>query len=199
MAGQSFDEHRPSCTTLPNIRGSLREADEAVNEAWLRLSLSDANPADDLAEWRPTSSPVSATTGSVRAFPPRARRAGRSRPSQVAGGFARPRPGHYARVAGVAGAPRLRAARVARSPSPRNGLSPPAAGRRDRGAHQPSASTPPRGASVAVGARHVARARQAGRSRRLTSGVTPDNESCHRWDCCLVKCGADDFSTTDGR
>ena len=33
------------------ILGSLREADEAVEEAWLRLSRSEANPTEDLAEW----------------------------------------------------------------------------------------------------------------------------------------------------
>ena len=47
-----FDEHREQLHDVAErILGSLREADEAVEEAWLRLSRSQANPTDDLAEW----------------------------------------------------------------------------------------------------------------------------------------------------
>src|SRR5215208_8374117 len=49
---EGFDEHREHLRDVAErILGSLREADEAVEEAWLRLSRSQANPADDLAEW----------------------------------------------------------------------------------------------------------------------------------------------------
>ena len=44
---QTFDEHRPQ---LRDVAERILGSDEAVNEAWLRLSLSDANPAVDLAE-----------------------------------------------------------------------------------------------------------------------------------------------------
>jgi RNA polymerase sigma factor (sigma-70 family) len=47
-----FDEHREHLRDVAEqILGSLREADEGVEEAWLRLSRSEASAADDLAEW----------------------------------------------------------------------------------------------------------------------------------------------------
>ncbi len=47
-----FDEHREHLREVAErILGSLSEADEAVQEAWLRLSRSEANPSEDLAEW----------------------------------------------------------------------------------------------------------------------------------------------------
>jgi len=47
-----FIEHREDLRDVAErILGSLREANEVVEEAWLRLSRSEANPADDLAEW----------------------------------------------------------------------------------------------------------------------------------------------------
>ena len=47
-----FDEHREHLRDVAErILGSLREADEAVEEAWLRLNRPEANPTDDLAEW----------------------------------------------------------------------------------------------------------------------------------------------------
>ena len=47
-----FHEHSEHLRDVAErILGSLREANEVVEEAWLRLSRSEANPADDLAEW----------------------------------------------------------------------------------------------------------------------------------------------------
>jgi RNA polymerase sigma factor (sigma-70 family) len=47
-----FDEHRDHLRDVAErILGSLREADEAVDEVWLRLSRSEASAADDLAAW----------------------------------------------------------------------------------------------------------------------------------------------------
>jgi len=47
-----FIEHRDDLRDVAErILGSLREANEVVEEAWLRLSRSEANPTDDLAEW----------------------------------------------------------------------------------------------------------------------------------------------------
>jgi RNA polymerase sigma-70 factor, ECF subfamily len=49
---EGFDEHREHLRGVAGrILGSLREADEAVEEAWRRASGSEANPTDDLAEW----------------------------------------------------------------------------------------------------------------------------------------------------
>ena len=50
---EGFDEHRDDLRNVrrADVLGSLREADEAVEEAWLRLSRSKANSAEDLAEW----------------------------------------------------------------------------------------------------------------------------------------------------
>jgi RNA polymerase sigma-70 factor (ECF subfamily) len=48
----SFEEHREHLRDVAErILGSLREADEALEEAWLWLSRSKANPTEDLAEW----------------------------------------------------------------------------------------------------------------------------------------------------
>lgn len=47
-----FDEHREHLRAVAQrILGSLREADEAVEEAWRRVSGSEANPTEDLANW----------------------------------------------------------------------------------------------------------------------------------------------------
>jgi RNA polymerase sigma-70 factor, ECF subfamily len=49
---ECFDEHREHLRDVAErILGSLREADEAVEEAWVWVSGSEANPTDDLADW----------------------------------------------------------------------------------------------------------------------------------------------------
>jgi RNA polymerase sigma-70 factor (ECF subfamily) len=47
-----FEEHRPRLRAVAyRMLGSLTEADDAVQEAWLRLSRTDAGEIDDLAAW----------------------------------------------------------------------------------------------------------------------------------------------------
>ncbi|MFI9510023.1 sigma-70 family RNA polymerase sigma factor [Nocardia sp. NPDC052566] len=54
LAGR-FQEHRPHLTTVAyRMLGSLGEADDAVQEAWLRLARSDASEIDNLAGWLTT-------------------------------------------------------------------------------------------------------------------------------------------------
>jgi RNA polymerase sigma-70 factor (ECF subfamily) len=52
---QRFEEQRPRLRAVAyRIVGSLTEADDAVQEAWLRLSRSDAGAIDDLGAWLTT-------------------------------------------------------------------------------------------------------------------------------------------------
>lgn len=52
---QSFEQHRPRLRAVAyRILGSLAEADDAVQDAWLRLSRSDASGVDNLAAWLTT-------------------------------------------------------------------------------------------------------------------------------------------------
>ena len=47
---QRFEQQRPRLSGVAyRMLGSLSEADDAVQEAWLRLSRSDADGIDDLA------------------------------------------------------------------------------------------------------------------------------------------------------
>ena len=49
---QQFEEHRPALRAVAyRMLGSLSEADDAVQEAWLRLSRADADDIDNLAAW----------------------------------------------------------------------------------------------------------------------------------------------------
>src|SRR3954470_3465566 len=52
---QRFEEHRTRLRAVAyRMLGSLSEADDAVQEAWLRLSRSDAGEIDDLGAWLTT-------------------------------------------------------------------------------------------------------------------------------------------------
>src|SRR3954451_16109735 len=52
---QRFEDRRPRLTALANrMLGSASEADDAVQEAWLRLSRSDAESIENLGAWLTT-------------------------------------------------------------------------------------------------------------------------------------------------
>ena len=52
---QRFEEHRPRLTAVAyRMLGSASEADDAVQEAWLRLSRSDADAIENLGGWLTT-------------------------------------------------------------------------------------------------------------------------------------------------
>jgi RNA polymerase sigma factor (sigma-70 family) len=52
---QRFEEHRTHLRAVAyRMLGSLSEADDAVQEAWLRLSRTDANKVDNLGAWLTT-------------------------------------------------------------------------------------------------------------------------------------------------
>src|SRR5919112_3046648 len=52
---QRFQEHRPRLRAVAyRMLGSTSEADDAVQEAWLRASRSDASGADNLGAWLTT-------------------------------------------------------------------------------------------------------------------------------------------------
>ena len=52
---QRFEEHRTRLTAIANrMLGSASEADDAVQEAWIRLSRSDADAIDNLGGWLTT-------------------------------------------------------------------------------------------------------------------------------------------------
>src|SRR5690348_17922808 len=52
---QRFEEHRPHLRAVAyRMLGSLTEADDAVQEAWLRLSRSDADEIENLGGWLTT-------------------------------------------------------------------------------------------------------------------------------------------------
>jgi RNA polymerase sigma factor (sigma-70 family) len=52
---ERFEQHRPRLRAVSyRMLGSLSEADDAVQEAWLRLSGADANRVDDLGAWLTT-------------------------------------------------------------------------------------------------------------------------------------------------
>jgi RNA polymerase sigma factor (sigma-70 family) len=52
---ESFEEHRPRLRAVAyRMLGSLSEADDAVQEAWLRLSRSDADEIENLGAWLTT-------------------------------------------------------------------------------------------------------------------------------------------------
>src|SRR5438067_2026561 len=52
---QRFEEHRPRLRGVAyRMLGSLNEADDAVQDAWLRLSRSDDSDIDNLGGWLTT-------------------------------------------------------------------------------------------------------------------------------------------------
>jgi RNA polymerase sigma-70 factor (ECF subfamily) len=52
---EGFEKNRPRLRAVAyRMLGSLAEADDAVQEAWLRLSRSDASGVDNLAGWLTT-------------------------------------------------------------------------------------------------------------------------------------------------
>src|SRR6201990_2670267 len=52
---ESFEENRPRLRAVSyRMLGSLSEADDAVQEAWLRLSRADSDRVDDLGAWLTT-------------------------------------------------------------------------------------------------------------------------------------------------
>jgi RNA polymerase sigma-70 factor, ECF subfamily len=51
-----FEEHRRRLRAVAyRMLGSLSEADDAVQEAWLRLNRTDASEVDNLRSWLTTS------------------------------------------------------------------------------------------------------------------------------------------------
>ena len=49
---ERFEEHRSHLRAVAyRMLGSLSEADDAVQEAWLRLSRSDASKVENLGDW----------------------------------------------------------------------------------------------------------------------------------------------------
>ena len=55
MAGRRFEEHRPHLRAVAyRMLGSLPEAGDAVRDAWLRLSRSGADGAENLGGWLTT-------------------------------------------------------------------------------------------------------------------------------------------------
>lgn len=52
---EAFEEHRPRLRAVAyRMLGSLSEADDAVQESWLRISGADANNVENLAGWLTT-------------------------------------------------------------------------------------------------------------------------------------------------
>jgi len=52
---ERFEQHRPRLRAVSyRMLGSLSEADDAVQEAWLRLSRADTSQVDDLGAWLTT-------------------------------------------------------------------------------------------------------------------------------------------------
>src|SRR5215217_5310995 len=55
LLAERFEAHRPRMRAVAyRMLGSLSEADDAVQEAWLRLSRSDADAVDNLGAWLTT-------------------------------------------------------------------------------------------------------------------------------------------------
>ncbi|HEY3262534.1 MAG TPA: sigma factor, partial [Pseudonocardiaceae bacterium] len=52
---ERFEAHRPNLRAVANrMLGSVSEADDVVQEAWLRLARSDARRIDNLGGWLTT-------------------------------------------------------------------------------------------------------------------------------------------------
>jgi RNA polymerase sigma-70 factor (ECF subfamily) len=75
---ERFEEHRPQLRAVAyRMLGSLSEADDAVQEAWLRLSRTDASAVENLGGWLTT------VVGRVSLNMLRSRRSGREVPLGV--------------------------------------------------------------------------------------------------------------------
>ena len=114
---QRFQEHRPRLRALAyRMLGSTSEADDAVQEAWIRLSRSNAGEIDNLEAWLLT------VVGRVALNMLRSRKRRGEEPldGTPAGPHRRPRRGHRPRARGAASRLRRpRAARGARDADPR--------------------------------------------------------------------------------
>jgi len=61
VLARSFEEHRGHLRAVAyRMLGSLTEADDAVQEAWLRLDRADTGDVENLGGWLTTWSPESA-------------------------------------------------------------------------------------------------------------------------------------------
>ena len=75
---EAFEEHRPQLRAVAyRMLGSLSDADDAVQEAWLRLSRSDSGEIENLGAWLTT------VVGRVSLNMLRARRLRREEPLDV--------------------------------------------------------------------------------------------------------------------
>ena len=55
MSAESFEEHRPHLRAIAyRMLGSPTEADDAVQEAWLRMARTDTHDVRNLAGWLTT-------------------------------------------------------------------------------------------------------------------------------------------------
>src|SRR5881275_2833534 len=55
LLAQQFEEHRPHLRAVAyRMLGSMTEADDAVQEAWLRLSAADSSAVSNLGGWLTT-------------------------------------------------------------------------------------------------------------------------------------------------
>src|SRR5437763_6224711 len=55
LLAQQFEEHRPHLRAVAyRMLGSLSEADDAVQDAWLRLSRADTSEVENLRAWLTT-------------------------------------------------------------------------------------------------------------------------------------------------
>ena len=128
---QRFEEHRARLRGVAyRMLGSLSEADDAVQEAWLRLSRTDASEVENLGGWlttvvarvclnmlRSRRDPARGAARRARArCDRRPRRRRRSRARGAAGRLGRPGAAGRARDPGARRAARLRAARHVRRP-----------------------------------------------------------------------------------
>ena len=177
LAGR-FEEHRTALRAVAyRMLGSLSEADDAVQEAWLRLSRTDASEIENLGAWltdrrrarvaQHAACAPDPCRGVARAGADRRPRGGdRPRARGLAGGRRRPGAARRARDAVAARAARVRAARHVRRPV-----------RRDRADRRPLArgGTPARQPRAAPHPRHHSGRRSerpARGRRRLPRGGT---------------------------
>ena len=131
LLAERFEEHRAHLRAVAyRMLGSPSEADDAVQEAWLRLSRADADDVENLRGWLTTvvarvcldmlRSRTSRREEPLEADVPdpivdRARTASRPRAGGDAGRLRRPRAAGRARHAGAGRAARVRAARHVRA------------------------------------------------------------------------------------
>ena len=159
---ERFEEHRTHLRAVAyRMLGSLSEADDAVQEAWLRLSRADASEIENLGGWlttvvarvclnmlRSRESRREEPIGRARARPDR-RPGGRHGPRArgAARRLGRPRAARRARDAQPGRAARLRASRRVRRPVRRDRADRRALARRGAAAGEPR---PPPGAGRAA-------------------------------------------------